>query len=851
MSLDNNTNNSKNLYKEEKLKRRQEQLAAWKQKKATESKLTNDDDQVKKLERQKKIEDWKRKRLQAGNNENELNSNDNSNEENIKKKSGFSLQAKIKKVNPISKQPKPKKRLNFNDDEENTAPVFKKPNLDNKTNNNEQNQDQDEIDELDKYLNELNSESNVKINKPLESSSESEDELIEDDEDQKLLNSKLQKLQEREKALETVDHSKIDYKPFRKNFYTPSNNITSQDIEILKNELSDIKVKGNDCPGPINKWSQLGLSTTVLNILHNELVYESPSPIQSQALPCIMQGRDIIGVAKTGSGKTMAFILPMLRHIQDQEPLKQGDGPIGLILTPTRELAIQVHRELCHFTKVLNLTSCCCYGGSSIEPQIAELKKGVQIIVGTPGRVIDLLTVNNGRISNLRRVTYLVLDEADRMFDMGFEPQVNKIFNQVRPDKQTVLFSATFPKKMESLARKNLTDPIEIITGGISVVASEIHQQVTLFDDKQGIDEVNRQKSFKLLNLLDEFFSKNPTSKVLIFVEKQEAADKLLVQLISGDYPCLVIHGGKDQIDRKHAIKEFSSQASGVNILIATSIAARGLDVKGLDLVINYDAPSHMEDYVHRVGRTGRAGMQGTAVTFVTSSQQRAISDLVKAMETSGQTVQQQELLNIRDEFLAKVKLGKEKYSFGFGGKGLDKLQQQRDNSKDLERQSYDQDSVDINSKSSNNKSSNSKNSNNKPSSMSATGTPPPNTQEFNDQLPDFTIIEGRAPETSGPDKCKYHSRITINDLPQKARWVVVNKDSLSKITETTGTSITNKGQYYAPNIRVKDSVPKLYLLVEGLSESSVNEANQLLKQKMIEGLQLAANDQSTTKYTV
>ncbi|GEQ68607.1 hypothetical protein JCM33374_g2275 [Metschnikowia sp. JCM 33374] len=580
--------------------------------------------------------------------------------------------------------------------------------------------------------------------------------------------------------------------------------------------------------------------------MEEKLSYTKPTSIQCQALPAIMSGRDFMGVAKTGSGKTLAFVLPLLSHVQDQPPLAKGDGPIAVLLTPTRELALQIYKQLSHFTKKLAISACCCYGGSSIEPQIAELKKGSQIVVATPGRLIDLLAANNGRVCNLRRVTYIVLDEADRMFDFGFEPQVNKIFAQIRPDRQSILFSATFAKKMESLARAVLQNPVEVVVGGISVVAPEITQNVEFFEihDDDTPESVFGRKFDRLLEVLDEYAG----VKKLVFVEKQESADSLLVKLLAHKVPCVAIHGGKEQIDRKYAIREFSSRDSGIDVLIATSIAARGLDVKGLDVVVNFDPANHMEDYVHRVGRTGRAGNRGDAYTFVTSTQERPITDLVKALRLSKvpEDAIDARLIKIASTFLDKVKTGKEKFRFGFGGNGLTKLDETRNSSKSLERRAYD---VDSEAKLVQPKKGDGPRKEGSASSL---------------DLPEFKVIEGRAEETSGPDRCKFHSRVTINDLPQKARWVVVNADSLAQIIEATSTSITNKGQYYAPNTKIPTTVkkggrevaapPKLYLLIEGLTENAVSEANRMIRQKMIEGLEQASADEGSTapgKYTV
>lgn len=358
-----------------------------------------------------------------------------------------------------------------------------------------------------------------------------------------------------------------------------------------------------------------------------------------------MSGRDVIGVAKTGSGKTIAFLLPLFRHIKDQRPLEQMEGPMAVVMTPTRELAVQIHRECKPFLRVLNLRvsavympigllttytqAVCAYGGSPIKDQIAEMKKGAEIIVCTPGRMIDLLTANSGRVTNLKRVTYLVLDEADRMFDMGFEPQVMKIVNNIRPDRQTVLFSATFPKQMDSLARKILRKPLEITVGGRSVVAPEIDQIVEVREEDS--------KFNRLLEILGQTYNEDPESRTLIFVDRQEAADNLLRELMRKGYLCMSLHGGKDQVDRDSTIADFKSGV--VPIVIATSVAARGLDVKQLKLVINYDAPNHMEDYVHRAGRTGRAGNKGTCVTFITPEQDRYSVDIYRALKASNANV--------------------------------------------------------------------------------------------------------------------------------------------------------------------------------------------------------------------
>ena len=487
----------------------------------------------------------------------------------------------------------------------------------------------------------------------------------------------------KKKDLPATNHAKMSYESFTKSFYNePSelSEMTDEEVADLRLELDGIKIRGVDAPKPVQKWSQCGLGVQTMDVIE-KLGYEKPSAIQSQAIPSVMSGRDVIGVAKTGSGKTIAFLLPMFRHIKDQRSLDTLDGPVGLIMTPTRELATQIHKECKPFLKALNLRAVCAYGGAPIKEQIADLKRGAEIIVCTPGRMIDLLAANSGRVTNLRRVTYVVLDEADRMFDMGFEPQVMKILANIRPDRQTVLFSATFPRQMEALARKTLAKPIEIVVGGRSVVAPEITQIVEVRSEES--------KFIRLLELLGNLYEhdNNEDDRALIFVDRQESADGLLKDLMRKGYPCMSIHGGKDQIDRDSTIDDF--KAGVVPIMIATSVAARGLDVKQLKLVVNYDAPNHLEDYVHRAGRTGRAGNTGTAVTFITEDQERYSLDIAKALRQSGQDVPE-ELQKLVNRFIEKVKSGKEKVSgSGFGGKGLERLDQERDAARNRERKTY------------------------------------------------------------------------------------------------------------------------------------------------------------------
>ncbi|KAL9128020.1 MAG: hypothetical protein Q9217_003214 [Psora testacea] len=681
----------------------------------------------------------------------------------------------------------------------------------------------------------------------------------------------------RKKDLPTINHAKVAYQPFRKSFYHEPAEIADmaeEEVADLRLELDGIKIRGVDAPRPVQKWSQCGLGVQSLDVIQ-KLGYEKPSAIQTQAIPSIMSGRDVIGVAKTGSGKTIAFLLPMFRHIKDQPQLESLDGPVGLVMTPTRELATQIHKECKPFLKALNLRAVCAYGGAPIKDQIADLKRGAEIIVCTPGRMIDLLAANSGRVTNLRRVTYVVLDEADRMFDMGFEPQVMKILANIRPDRQTVLFSATFPRQMESLARKTLSKPVEIIVGGRSVVAPEITQLVEVRSEDT--------KFIRLLELLGNLYNdeKNEDDRALIFVDRQESADGLLRDLMRKGYPCMSIHGGKDQIDRDSTIDDF--KAGVIPIMIATSVAARGLDVRQLKLVVNYDAPNHLEDYVHRAGRTGRAGNTGTAVTFITPDQERYSLDIAKALRQSGQEVSN-ELQGLVNTFLEKVRSGKEKVSgSGFGGKGLERLDQERDAARTRERKTYktgdepDEDDKDDKKDDKGNdlitKAASSVQSVAAPAPTQLPGVPkgidldgkiivhkseaPSSSNSKNpldkvgqavadihDRLSKNRELRQGVPiDNKGPDAGAFHATLEINDFPQKARWAVTNRTNVAKILEATGTSITTKGSFYPAGKEPQAGEnPKLYILVEGDTEVVVTNAMRELMRLLKEGTIAAAD---------
>ncbi|EGC39333.1 hypothetical protein DICPUDRAFT_27074 [Dictyostelium purpureum] len=411
---------------------------------------------------------------------------------------------------------------------------------------------------------------------------------------------------------------------FEKNFYHENEELTrtsDEEIEEFR-ESCMMTVKGRDIPKPIIHFNQAPFP----NYLMKEIMaagFPNPTPIQSQAWPIALKGRDIIGLAKTGSGKTLAFLLPSIVHINAQPTLKPGDGPIVLVLAPTRELALQIQEQARKFGGTSQISNVCVYGGASKHSQVMMLKKGVEIVIATPGRLIDILTSGD---TNLRRVTYLVLDEADRMLDMGFEPQIRKILSQIRPDRQTLMFSATWPKEVQSLANDFLSDHIQVHIGSSELTANHnVNQIVEVCSEYE--------KKERLFKFLEANVSKD--DKVIIFAETRKGVDELHRSLQSAGFKSIGIHGNKSQPERDFVLSQFKN---GIfPIMIATDLASRGLDVKDIKFVVNYDFPNTIETYVHRIGRTARAGATGTSISFLTRENARLANDLIKVLSEAKQ----------------------------------------------------------------------------------------------------------------------------------------------------------------------------------------------------------------------
>nr|XP_006204492.2 probable ATP-dependent RNA helicase DDX43 [Vicugna pacos] len=349
--------------------------------------------------------------------------------------------------------------------------------------------------------------------------------------------------------------------------------------------------------------------------------FQKPTPIQSQAWPIILQGIDLIGVAQTGTGKTLSYLMPGFIHIDSQPVARNGPGM--LVLTPTRELALQVEAE-CSKYSYKGLRSICIYGGGDRDGQIKDLSKGVDIIIATPGRLNDL-QMNN--FVYLKSITYLVLDEADKMLDMGFEPQIMKILLDVRPDRQTVMTSATWPYAVRRLAQSYLKEPMIVYVGTLDLVAVSTVKQniiVTTEDEKRS-------------HIQTFIESMSPRDKVIVFVSRKAVADHLSSDLGIRHISVESLHGNREQSDRERALKNFKT--GKVRILIATDLASRGLDVHDITHVYNYDFPRNIEEYVHRVGRTGRAGRTGVSITLITRSDWKIASELINILERANQSI--------------------------------------------------------------------------------------------------------------------------------------------------------------------------------------------------------------------
>uniref|UniRef100_A0A671FDD0 RNA helicase n=1 Tax=Rhinolophus ferrumequinum TaxID=59479 RepID=A0A671FDD0_RHIFE len=424
---------------------------------------------------------------------------------------------------------------------------------------------------------------------------------------------------------------------FEKNFYQEHPDLarrTAQEVETYRRS-KEVTVRGHNCPKPVLNFYEANFPANVMDVIARQNFTE-PTAIQAQGWPVALSGLDMVGVAQTGSGKTLSYLLPAIVHINHQPFLERGDGPICLVLAPTRELAQQVQQVAAEYCRACRLKSTCIYGGAPKGPQIRDLERGVEICIATPGRLIDFLECGK---TNLRRTTYLVLDEADRMLDMGFEPQIRKIVDQIRPDRQTLMWSATWPKEVRQLAEDFLKDYIHINIGALELSAN--HNILQIVDVCHDVE-----KDEKLIRLMEEIMSEKE-NKTIVFVETKRRCDELTRKMRRDGWPAMGIHGDKSQQERDWVLNEFKHGKAP--ILIATDVASRGLDVEDVKFVINYDYPNSSEDYIHRIGRTARSTKTGTAYTFFTPNNIKQVSDLISVLREANQAINPKLLQLVED----------------------------------------------------------------------------------------------------------------------------------------------------------------------------------------------------------
>ncbi|KAJ0256703.1 DEAD/DEAH box helicase domain-containing protein [Hirschfeldia incana] len=390
----------------------------------------------------------------------------------------------------------------------------------------------------------------------------------------------------------------------------PRSIVSSKEIDLIRKQCH-ITVSGQEVPPPIENFEDMEFERAVLDTLKHKGIVQ-PTPIQVQGLPVVLSGRDMIGIASTGSGKTLVFVLPLIMIALREEkmmPVGAGEGPIGLIVCPSRELARQTYEVVEQFVAKLveagykPLRSLLCVGGVDVRSQLDAVKRGVHIVVATPGRLKDLLAKKK---MNLDACRYLTLDEVDRLVDLGFEDDVREVLNHFKSQRQTLLFSATMPAKIQNFARNALVKPVTVNVGRAGAANLDVIQEV----------EYVKQEA-KIVYLLECLQKTSPP--VLIFCENKADVDDVHEYLLLKGVEAAAIHGGKDQEDREYAVSSF--KAGEKDVLVATDVVSKGLDFPDVKHVINYDMPSEIESYVHRIGRTGRCGKTGIATTFINKNQ--------------------------------------------------------------------------------------------------------------------------------------------------------------------------------------------------------------------------------------
>jgi ATP-dependent RNA helicase DDX5/DBP2 len=444
-----------------------------------------------------------------------------------------------------------------------------------------------------------------------------------------------------------VDYSSVDLVKFVKDFYMPSDSVrqrSEEECERIRQSHGISVVSGEDVPKVIVSFEEASFPETFVRSLYRQFGPSArPTPIQMQGWPIAMSGRSVVGIAQTGSGKTLGYIIPAMIHIYAQDPAKPGEGPIALVLVPTRELCTQIAEEASKFSEAVSACEgtpariACAFGGVKKSEQLWAIRDSLDILVAAPGRLMDFLSSGD---TSLARTTYLVLDEADQMFDMGFEPQLRQILTQIRPDRQTLMWSATWPKEVRNLARNICVDnPVHIQIGNTEDICAnhqieQVIMQVYTSNEKVKLlyDEVFPQLYFDANgNRLEE------NAKMLIFCNTKDTVDDLTARLRNEGVQAVSIHSGKDQRERLWIFDQFRN--GDAKVLVATNLMGRGVDVPKVNIVVNYDLPTSISEYIHRIGRTARAGAVGKAISFFGRGDLPMVKNLIAVLNEANQDV--------------------------------------------------------------------------------------------------------------------------------------------------------------------------------------------------------------------
>jgi len=446
-------------------------------------------------------------------------------------------------------------------------------------------------------------------------------------------------------------------------------NLTSKPSieEFMK--MHEISVSDPDAPSPVLTFEDSGLPSYLLQKLNKS--FNAPTPIQAQALPIALSGENMVGIGQTGSGKTLAFLLPAFLHIQKMRAEMGSDaekgGPLVLILAPTRELAKQIEDVAREYRNITRIRTVCCIGGEGRGKQLAQYDYGSELMIATPGRINDFIEAGD---MSLKNVGFVVLDEADRMLDMGFEPQVRSVLKAVKQERQTMMFSATWPEEVQDLAREFLGDYTFMKIGSVDLCANKnIHQEVCV-----------TTKDYKIEQFLMDMEQKLKNKKVLVFTQRKMTVDRLERLLRNRRVKAMGIHGDKSQSMRSETLQRFKD--GSCKVMLATDVAARGLDINDVEWVVNFDFPQDIENYIHRIGRTGRASKKGQSLTYMTVEEARFAKKLKKILIESDQDVPEDLIQLEKEEQRSKVikgRLGKElekgnnrSRNYGYRGMGRD-----------------------------------------------------------------------------------------------------------------------------------------------------------------------------------